>query len=183
MTPTLETLRLVLRPIELGDAEQVQPLFGQWEVVRYLHHRVPWPYPPDGALTYYRDVALPAVERGEQWHWTLRLKSDPVHVIGAIGLMRGEGDNRGFWLGLPWQGRGLMAEACGPVTDFWFNVVGAARLRVPKARDNVASRRISERCGMRAVSSGERDYVGGRLQSDLWEISAEEWAAFRAREV
>jgi [ribosomal protein S5]-alanine N-acetyltransferase len=76
--PSLETARLFLRPLELADAEQTQQLFPQWEIVRYLARTVPWPYPPDGAYTYYRDKALPAMDRRDAWHWTQRLKSDPV---------------------------------------------------------------------------------------------------------
>jgi len=49
MTPVLQTTRLILRPLELADAEQVQIIFPHWEIVRYLANRVPWPYPPDGA--------------------------------------------------------------------------------------------------------------------------------------
>jgi ribosomal-protein-alanine N-acetyltransferase len=65
--PTLETCRLWLKPLELADAEQVQTIFPQWEIVKHLNNRVPWPYPPDGALSYIRDFALPAVERGTEW--------------------------------------------------------------------------------------------------------------------
>lgn len=55
------TERLILRPLELADAGQIQEQFPHWEVVRYLAKgAVPWPYPPDGALTYCRDVAIPA---------------------------------------------------------------------------------------------------------------------------
>ena len=50
MTPVLETARLLLRPLELVDAEQIQQVFPQWEVVRYLTDTIPWPYPKDGAL-------------------------------------------------------------------------------------------------------------------------------------
>jgi RimJ/RimL family protein N-acetyltransferase len=50
MTPILQTSRLILRPLELADAEQAQVLFPHWEIVRYLRKIVPWPYPPD-ALT------------------------------------------------------------------------------------------------------------------------------------
>jgi len=45
--------------LELADAGQVQPLFANWEVVRYLTSYVPWPYPPNGAETFYRERALP----------------------------------------------------------------------------------------------------------------------------
>jgi RimJ/RimL family protein N-acetyltransferase len=177
VTPPLETPRLWLRPLELADAEQAQLLFPQWEVVRYLANQVPWPYPPDGAYTYYRDVALPAAERGDQWHWTLRLKSDPERLIGSIALMKGEEINRGFWLGLPWHGQGLMTEACGVVTDYWFETLGYPLLRVPKAAANIASRRISERQGMRLVATEQREYVSGRLLTEVWEITSEEWRA------
>lgn len=179
MTPELETERLLLRPLELADAEQIQVLFPQWEIVKYLANVVPWPYPADGALTYCRDVALPAVERGEQWHWTLRLKTAPEQLIGCIGLMKGAENNRGFWLGLPWQGQGLMTEASEAVTDYWFNVLEFPRLRMPKAAANPSSRRISEKNGMRVLARELRDYVSGRMLTEIWEISAEEWRARR----
>jgi RimJ/RimL family protein N-acetyltransferase len=179
MIPTLETPRLVLRPMEVGDAEQIQPLFDDWEIVKYLNALVPWPYPPDGARRWLESAAIPAMERGESWHWTLRLKTDATRVIGAIGLTRGGEDNRGFWIGRPWQGRGLMTEAVIAVTDYWFHDLGFSLLRVPKALANLPSRRISEKTGMRCVASFERDYVSGRLPAQLWEITAEEWRAYR----
>jgi RimJ/RimL family protein N-acetyltransferase len=179
MTPTLETPRLLLRPLELADAVQAQMLFAQWEIVRFLNSRVPWPYPPDGALTFYRDVSLPAVERGDSWVWTLRLKTDPGQLIGMISLSRAENKNRGFWLGLPWQGKGLMTEACDAVTDYWFNVLRFPVLRVPKAVANAGSRRISEKQGMRVIATEEKNYVSGRHLTEIWEITAEEWNARR----
>jgi len=179
MTPTLETPRLLLRPLELADAEQIQAIFPHWEVVRLLASRVPWPYPPDGASTYIRDIALPAVERGDEWHWMLRLKTQPDQLIGGINLTKGDKDNRGFWLGLPWQRRGLMSEACEIVTNFWFETLQFPVLRVPKAIGNIASRRISEKSGMRLVATEERDYVSGRFLSEIWEITADEWRARR----
>jgi [ribosomal protein S5]-alanine N-acetyltransferase len=179
MTPSFETRRLFLRPLELADAVQAQVLFPQWEVVKYLADRVPWPYPPDGAHTFYRELTLPAVERGEEWAWTLRLKDRPDALIGCISLMEGETENRGFWIAPPWQGQGLMSEACDAVTDYWFDTLKFPVLRVPKATANTASRRISERQGMRVIATEERDYVSGRLPSEIWEITAEEWRARR----
>ncbi|MGH9572869.1 MAG: GNAT family N-acetyltransferase [Candidatus Acidiferrales bacterium] len=179
MTPQLHTARLILRPLEIDDAKQVQILFPQWQIVRYLANRVPWPFPPDGARSFYRDVALPAAERNEAWHWTLRLKTDPARLIGSISLTKGEEDNRGFWIGIPWQGQGLMSEACDVVTNFWFDELKFPVLRAPKAIANLASRRVSEKQGMRVIRTEERDYVSGRLPSEIWEITAAEWDARR----
>jgi RimJ/RimL family protein N-acetyltransferase len=103
--PSLETERLMLHPLELEDAEQTQLLFPHWEVVKLLNAVVPWPYPADGAFTHYRDMVLPAMARGDEWHWTLRLKESPDKHIGSIALAKSETDNRGFWIGLPWRGR------------------------------------------------------------------------------
>lgn len=182
MTPTLETPRLLLRPLELADAEQAQLLFPQWEVVRYLANQVVWPFPPDGVFTFYRDTALPQAERGEAWHWTLRLKADPGRLVGAISLIKGDENNRGFWLAPQWHRQGFMSEACDAVTDYWFETLGFAILRVPKAAANTASRRISEKQGMRLVATKEGEYVSGRLLTEVWEISAEEWRARRREE-
>jgi RimJ/RimL family protein N-acetyltransferase len=119
------------------------------------------------------------MQRGEAWRWTLRLKTNPDQMIGSISLMKTENKNRGFWIGLPWQGQGLMSEACNAVTDYWFHVIKASVLRVPKAVANTASRRISEKQGMRVVAQLEQDFVCGRLPAEIWEITAEEWRARR----
>jgi len=177
MISDLQTKRLLLKPLELADAEQTQRLFPHWEIVRYSSHVVPWPYPADGAYRFYQDVALPAMQRGEQWHWTLRLRTAPEDLIGSISLLQGEGQNRGFWLGLPWHGQGLMSEATEVVTDYWFNVLKFKVLRAPKAIINEPSRRISAKNGMRVIATEEREYVSGKLLSEIWEITAEEWNA------
>jgi [ribosomal protein S5]-alanine N-acetyltransferase len=179
--PELETERLLLLPLRLEDSQQTQRLFPHWEIVKFLHMNVPWPYPADGAYTFYRDLALPAIARGDEWHWTIRLKESPVEHIGAIGLCRNEWDNRGYWLGIPWQGRGLMTEAVVAVNNYWFDILGNSVLRAPKAVANQASRRISEKTGMRMIALEERDFVSGRLMAEIWEITAEEWRTVRQK--
>lgn len=173
--PSLSTPRLLLQPLQLADAEQIQPLFGQWEVVRYLNNRVPWPYPGDGSLTYLRDFALPAMASGSEWHWTLRPANDRERIIGVVSLMDTPDNNRGFWIAPAWQRQGLMSEACAAVNRYWFETLQRPLMRVPKAVANRASQRISEREGMYLVETGESDYVSGRLPSQIWEITREEW--------
>jgi [ribosomal protein S5]-alanine N-acetyltransferase len=165
---TLHTKRLLLQQVQLADAELTQRLFPHWEIVKYLSTQIPWPYP--------RDVALPAIERGEQWHWTLRLRRSPEEHIGSIGLIsKEEHATRGFWLGLPWHGQGLMTEAAIAVNNYCFDVLGFSVLRVPKAVANITSRRVSEKTAMRVIATEEREYVSGRLLTEIWEITADEW--------
>jgi RimJ/RimL family protein N-acetyltransferase len=179
MTSEGRTARLLLRPLALEDAAQIQQIFPHWEVVRHLRNIVPWPYPPCGVRCYLEEVALPTVARGEEWHWTLRLHADPERILGAINLRMNNEDHRGFWLGVPWHGQGLMSEAAAWTNDFWFDTLGQPLLRVSKAAENLASRRISEKHGMRLVGTQEKDYVSGRLISEIWEITAAEWRAWK----
>jgi len=176
---TLETRRLMLRPLTLDDAPAIQATFPQWEIVRFLAGHVPWPYPPDGAESFLRNVALPGIARGEEWHWGLRPKSEPERLIGVISLMARENNNRGFWIAPDWQGQGLMSEAAAAVTDFWFDVLGRDVLRAPKAVENIASRRISERSGMRMIGTHIHSFVSGEHPAQMWEITAAEWRAQR----
>jgi RimJ/RimL family protein N-acetyltransferase len=173
--PELETARLLLKPLAIEDAEQIQELFPRWEIVKYLNAVVPWPYPTDGAEHFVRDIALPEMARGISWLWTIRPKAAPARVIGVISLTAKPAGNRGFWLDPAWQGKGLMSEACDAVTDYWFEELKQPLLSVAKAIANEASRRISLKQGMRIVSREDREYVSGRLPSETWEITAEEW--------
>jgi RimJ/RimL family protein N-acetyltransferase len=178
MTCSLQTPRLLLRPLQLEDAEQVQQLFPQWEIVKLLNAQVPWPFPADGVINHYRSHSLPAIERGDEWHWTLRLKTSPDQIIGAISLLQGE-NNRGFWLIPEMHRKGLMTEAVIAVNDYWFDVLKFPVLRAPKAIANTASRRLSEKTGMRIIATSESNYVSGRLPTETWEITAEEWHKWR----
>jgi [ribosomal protein S5]-alanine N-acetyltransferase len=175
-TPVLITPRLILHPLALADAAEVQPLFAHWEIVKLFNSRVPWPFPADGVETYYRDDALHAIELGDEWHWMLRLKDDPkARIIGSIALVRQGNNNRGFWIASEWQGQGLMTEAAKEATRFWFEDLNQPILRIKKARDNAASRAISLRQGMRCIEQTEDDYVSGRLPTEIWELTAEDW--------
>lgn len=175
--PVIQTHRLFLQPLCLEDAQSIQQIFPQWDIVRLLSAHIPWPYPKDGALIFLRDIALPAMQNGRAWYWSIRTQDDPEQLIGVISLHDTPDDNRGFWLCPQWQGKGFMTEACEAVTDFWFTTLNRPVLRTPKACENDASRRISVRSGMRLVWTGERDYVCGRRQTEIWEITADEWKA------
>jgi RimJ/RimL family protein N-acetyltransferase len=68
-----------------------------------------------------------------------------------------------------------MTEAASAVNDYCFDVAGFDVLRIPKAVANTTSRRVSEKTGMHVIATEERDYVSGRLLTEIWEITADEW--------
>ncbi|AUA33085.1 GNAT family N-acetyltransferase [Pseudomonas sp. SGAir0191] len=182
--PTLFTDRLVLTRLCLEDVAFIQEQFPQWEVVRYLDSRVPWPYPADGALAYVRDIALPGMAAGCEWHWMIRMRDDPGCRLGSISLFEQPGNNRGFWLAPQWWGRGYMREACAVVTAYWFETLARPIMQVPKAVANHASRRVSEFEGMRLVGLQKGWFVSGLMDVELWQMTRVDWlantAAYRA---
>jgi ribosomal-protein-alanine N-acetyltransferase len=184
-TPTFRTLRLILRPLTLADAIPAQLLFARWQIVRLLNARVPWPFPPNGCLTYYRDDALPAIARGEEWHWAICLPAtttEPETFIGSICLVLSKSDhptNRGFWIGLPFQRQGYASEACEPVTRFWFETLNQPTLTIPKAAENLASRRISEKSGMTLLRTEPHAFVSGTHSADIWHQTREDYLRLR----
>ena len=119
--------------------------------------QIPSPYPEGETETFLRKVALPAIQAGREWQWSIRRHDAPDTLIGTMHLRDGEEDNRGFWVDRGWQGHGFGAEACVAATDYWFGMLGRIVLRAPKAAGNIASRRISEKTGMRMMRVDERD--------------------------
>ncbi|EBT1278907.1 GNAT family N-acetyltransferase [Salmonella enterica] len=176
LTPSLETERLILKPLSSDDSVQIQRIFPRWEIVRYLVASIPWPYPDNAAQDYVDNVALVASNEGKGWYWTLRRKENPRNLIGVICLMDNPDNHRGFWLAPEWQGQGYMTEACRAVTCFWFIKLGRQVLRVSKAVINSRSRKLSERSGMRLIRVQKNNYVCGELETEIWEITRDEWS-------
>ena len=119
--PVLETPRLLLPPLSLSDVAGIQEHFAHWEIIQHLSERVPWPYPADGAKQFVTDVCLPAIERGVQLIWAIRLKTQPNETIGLIDYRWEDNDgygNRGFWLAQHLHGQGYMTEAITALQDY-----------------------------------------------------------------
>lgn len=182
-TPTLETERLLLRPLRLEDAPAIQREFAVWDVVRHLHAGVPWPYPPDGAETNLREC-LAAREAGEQFFWVLTLKGGDDEAIGRIDLRpekAGSRDMRGFWLARNLWGRGLMTEAAERVTAYAFEDLGWPHLYLTNAAANVASHRVKVKQGAELIDVTSASYVQGAGERETWILRREAWLARRSR--
>lgn len=175
--PTFTTERLLLKPLVAEDALQIQQLYPRWEIVRYMVSSVPWPYPDNGAENYVNNVALPDIAKGIAWFWTIRHHETPNQLMGLICLYDVEDNNRGFWLAPEYQRQGYMREASTAATDYWFNTLNKPVLRAPKAALNSRSQRISASSGMRLIRTEQQEYVSGLLDSELWEITRDEWNA------
>jgi [ribosomal protein S5]-alanine N-acetyltransferase len=180
----ITTDRLVLRPLSLQDAPAIQKYFPHWDIVRHLSaEAITWPYPPDGAEKFLRNIALPAMARGEDWYVGITRKDDPApEVIGVVHLRRDTASgNRGIWLAADFQGRGYMQEAVTALNDYAFDVLGFDRLIIKNAADNTASRKLKQKTAARHIATVPAShYLDGCPAQDIWELTAMEWRGFRA---
>jgi RimJ/RimL family protein N-acetyltransferase len=182
-TPVLETQRLILRPPRESDTPVVQRRFPQWEIVRYLNDKVPWPYPKDGAAEAMARM-LAAQARGEKSVWSIVPKDGPDELIGLIELWADDGvrrSQRGFWLDPEFWGRGLMTEAAARVTDYALVELGWPHLWLANAEANKASHRVKEKQGATIVDRTPCRYVYGEGVRITWLLTREAWLAHRAK--
>ncbi len=177
---TLETKRLILRPVELADADRIQKLFGCWNVLKFMATAVPWPFPVTGAKDYIESI-LPRIGAMEQYYWVIIEKALPDRgLVGVIALTpSSDNDNRGFWLGEEFWGRGIMKEANLAVNDFAFGPLEMQELRLNNAAPNLASHRLKELAGAEIVAVTQDEYNSGRFDTIRWRLTAEQWTANR----
>ncbi len=174
--PVLETDRLILKPISLEDAESYQENFNDYEVLKYLSFRVPWPYPDNGAEEFICNFVIPN-QGVTRWSWGIRLKSNPQEIVGAVELfVPGIPENRGFWLGKKYWNQGYMTEAVKPVMDFAFHELNLPELTFANAKLNNRSRRVKEKTGATLVEIRQSKYVDpGIKECEYWRLKREDW--------
>jgi RimJ/RimL family protein N-acetyltransferase len=177
-TPTIQTQRLVLRPLALSDAPAIQRHFNNWNIIRNLASVVPWPYPDDGAESFIR-LQLNKIAAGEAiYQWVLVLRSGDGEAIGAIAFrphVENPKGHRGFWLAEPYWNQGLMTEAIAAVNDFAFRTLDIESFYVCNAATNAASRRVKQKTGAEFVGYIDLRHHDGQSKSEKWKVTRENW--------
>lgn len=183
-TYVLETERLVLRAPCLEDAKAIAVLANDRRVAENTA-RIPHPYRVADASQWISAANMQAGER------TLLITRNGV-VIGACGLeLRDDMPEIGYWLGVPYWGKGYATEAVRALIDHAFDELGHETLVAGARVTNPASRRVLEKCGfqwsgvglyrIRAIrSSAPVDRF--RLERRIW-ASLKSWGRTTAREV
>ena len=137
--PVLETSRLRLRPLKMGDAQDMFR-YVVWETHESLRdsRRV-----LRGALRQYR--------RGEPSSYAVERRSDH-RMIGTIGFMWVNLEHRSGEVGYSFArdcwGQGYATEALRAVLQFGFDTLRLHRIEAQHEVDNPASGRVMEKCGM-----------------------------------
>jgi [ribosomal protein S5]-alanine N-acetyltransferase len=176
----LKTSRLLLRPIDSGDAEALWPFVSDPEVPRLMDweaHRT-----PEETQTF-----IAAMEEGRadgtRLVWVLLEEEKVVGIMGLHGIARSyrawlvDRADLGYWVGPPFQSKGLATEACREVLRFAFDVLKLHKVTVGCLRENEASRRVIEKIGFRFVGEQRAHvYRFGRWWDHLsYEMLVNDW--------
>ncbi|HUR83301.1 MAG TPA: GNAT family N-acetyltransferase, partial [Thermoanaerobaculia bacterium] len=140
---TLRTARLKLRPFTLDDAPSLQRLAGAYEVALNTL-LIPHPY-PDGAAEQWISRHAEDFEQNRIHHFAV----DDGELAGAMGLvMKGNGIAEiGYWIGVPFWGRGYATEAAAAVLRYGFEECGLHRIFAGHFSRNPASGKVLARIG------------------------------------
>lgn len=144
MTPVLETTRLRLRPYTEADIAELVPLIGTREVAATTL-RIPHPYTEQDARAF---IAI-AQEPGKLW-LAITLRSDG-RQIGGVGLridQQHQHAELGYWLAVPYWGKGYATEAGREMVRHGFEDLGLHRIFASHFKHNPASGRILLKLGM-----------------------------------
>jgi ribosomal-protein-alanine N-acetyltransferase len=148
-TPTLETDRLVLRPLCDADASAVAAGAGDPRVARYLI-QVPSPYPPALARRWIRG-RLEWWASGRGVTLGIATREAPRALLGTVSLRRFARDRRaelGYWLAASAWGHGYATEATTALVELGFAELGLARIYAQVLAGNAASLRVLAKLGM-----------------------------------
>ena len=130
-----------MRPLVLADAPRVQELAGAREVALNTL-LIPHPYPDGAAEAWISDKAGPE----------MRFGIDDGELVGVIGLRVSRDDDRaeiGYWIGVPYWGRGYATEAAAAVVRYGFEELGLNKIYAGYFARNPASGAVLRRIGMR----------------------------------
>ncbi|MGB5674838.1 MAG: GNAT family N-acetyltransferase [Gemmatimonadota bacterium] len=144
--PTLATERLLLRPFTLADAEALQRLAGAEEIADTTLN-IPHPY-ADGLAEAWIESHADAFRDRERV--VLAITDSNAVLVGAISLRLDLGHRRaelGYWIGLPFWGRGYATEAVVAMVEYGFKELGLNRIFAHHLARNPASGRVLEKAG------------------------------------
>ena len=174
---TIETARLLLRPWEETDAEVLY---------RYAKDPAVGPaagWPVHTSVENSREIIRTVLSEPETYAVVLRETGEPVGSVGIMPPGKGSGGNPereleiGYWIGVPYWGRGLIPEAVEALLRRCFLDFGCDGVFCGYFEGNEKSRRVQEKCGFLShhTAAGALGFPGEERAEHFTYLSRDRW--------
>jgi [ribosomal protein S5]-alanine N-acetyltransferase len=140
----ITTDRLLLRPYTLEDMPAMLPLINEREIALNTL-RIPHPYSQEDAQRWLESRG----DGDNVFAITLRETKELVGTVGLHFKERNDSAEIGYWIGMPFWGRGYATEAAGAVMRYGFESFPLNRIYAMHFARNPASGRVLQKIGMR----------------------------------
>lgn len=167
---TIETERLILRPLTVADAEAVFEWVSDERVSKYMVYNTYTVV--EQAIDWLKFIETDA----NDYHFGFVRKSDGK-LIGS-GSIGHDSKGNGFWgFGYNFRydcwGNGYATEAVKTIIEYAYNNFGVRKFTASHAEPNKASGRVMEKCGLHFVGYDEFKKLDGscRMRSMVYEMT------------
>jgi ribosomal-protein-alanine N-acetyltransferase len=175
----LKTERLLLRPFDQTDGHHVQKLAGDIKVAATTA-LIPHPY-EDGMAEDWIATHEANWNLGRGLVLAMTVPPDNS-IIGAIGFTIAPEHNMaelGYWVGVPFWGKGYCTEAARALVDFGFSDLALNRIHAHHFGNNPASGRVLQKVGMKFEGCSRHAFMkwGEYLDIHRYGILRSDWDA------
>lgn len=177
----LSTKRLTLRAPHQRDFKAIVKYANNPKVAKNLG-QMPHPYTQDDAAHWAETLAQPSNKR-QTFAITDRFEDN---FLGGCGYRPCELDTDrvvvGYWLGEPFWGNGIAAEASQAIIDYAFKNEEISAVAATARSSNHQSKRVLEKCGFQFTHSGMAMSlaVNGMVAIDHYRLSRSTWESLHA---
>jgi RimJ/RimL family protein N-acetyltransferase len=171
----LATARLVLRAPRRSDVKAIASFANDRRIAANTA-RIPHPYGIEDAEQF---IAAVNKREGEAC-FVIMLECAPIGVCSVD--LREDGPEVGYWLGVPYWGRGFATEAVRALIDHAFGDLEHETLISGARVNNPASRRVLEKCGFQwtGVRLSRIRAINSAAPIDRFRLDRGLWASLKS---
>lgn len=171
----LETNRLELRKLKLDDWDELSKILSDEESMQYYPH----PFSHEEVLNWIK-WNLAGYEKYNHGLWAVILKENHC-FIGDCGItmQEVEGDfirELGYHINKNYCGRGFATEAAIACKNYAFQTMKLDKLYSYMKTDNIPSRRVAEKVGMKWQKNFTKILYGKEIEEALYYMERERMA-------
>jgi [ribosomal protein S5]-alanine N-acetyltransferase len=166
MKNVIEGEKIYLRPLKLLDVNKIKNICNDKSINKFTH--VPFPYRLKDAIEFIKKSKINR-KKGNEFVYGI-INKNKEELMGTISFVRIEKrDNKaeiGYLIGKKYRNKGYMSEALRLMLKIGFEKHKFHKIFVNCAKDNQASKRVIEKCGLKQEALLRKDILLGNKYHD-----------------